>query len=92
MKLSKRLVALMLAFFMLLSPFENYPAAGDSDPSSGRSSRLSGATWRPLVYCPSPLELRRGLLQEDCDSASGPEAELSDTGDAGGDSPGGAEA
>lgn len=30
------------------------PAAGDSDPSSGRSSRLSGATWRPLVYCPSP--------------------------------------
>ena len=27
MKLSKRLVALMLAFFMLLSPFENYPAA-----------------------------------------------------------------
>ena len=29
------------------------PAAGDSDPSSGRSSRLSGATWRPLVYCPS---------------------------------------
>ena len=29
------------------------PAAGDSHPSSGRSSRLSGATWRPLVYCPS---------------------------------------
>ena len=36
-------------------------------------------------------ELRRAL-QEGCDSAAGPEAELSDTGYAGGDSPGGAEA
>ena len=36
-------------------------------------------------------ELQRGL-QEDCDSASGPEAELSDTGNTGGDSPSGTEA
>ena len=66
-------------------------AARDSDLSSGLSSRLSGATWRPLLYCPSPPELRR-CLQEGCDSAAGPEAELSDTRYAGGDSPGGAKA
>ena len=37
-------------------------------------------------------ELNYKDLQEGCDSAAGPEAELSDTGYAGGDSPGGAEA
>ena len=65
--------------------------AGDCDPSSGRSSRLSGATWRPLLYYPSTLELPRDL-HEGCDSAAGPEAELSDTAYAGGDSLGFAEA
>ena len=35
-------------------PSLGFWAPGDSDLSSGRSSRLLGATWQPLVYCPSP--------------------------------------
>ena len=54
--------------------------AGCREPPGGR-----------LYIVPPPPELRRAL-QEGCDSAAGPEAELSDTGYAGGDSPGGAEA
>ena len=46
---------------------------------------------KPSLYIvPRPPELRRAL-QEGCDSAAGPVAELSVTGYAGGDSPGGAE-
>ena len=54
--------------------------AGCREPPGGR-----------LYIVPRPPELRRAL-QEGCDSAAGPEAELSVTGYAGGDSPGGAEA
>lgn len=54
--------------------------AGCQEPPAGR-----------FYIVPPPPELRRGL-QEDYDSATGPEAELSETGYAGGDSPGDTEA
>lgn len=54
--------------------------AGCQEPPGGR-----------LYIVPRPPELRRDF-QEDCDSAAGPETELSETGYAGGDSPGDTEA
>ena len=66
----------------------------------GRRQRPVLGTFEPVVgshlaaaYVVSPPLWSFGeAFQEDCDSAAGPEAELSDTGDAGGDSPGDAEA